>query len=195
MSRTVSLGYTVAQTARLVAALRWAAGHLSSVVAVWAREAAADGPETAVWMTTLSRRLAWHRESLEAVQPDSVSMQPYFDAVAPDPSVRDAVDEIATLQGTPARLAVARQVLVPHLADALHEVCAHAAPHCDAALAWAAEAMGRDLRRCLEAGAEPGRVVDAGSDAAAASGAAARAERALGAAGGIVPRPLLRPDY
>ena len=190
----MSQGYTVAQTARLVAALRWAAGHFSSVVAVWAREAAADEPEAAVWMATLSRRLAWHCESLEAVQPDSVRMQPYRDAGPPGPSGRDAVDEIAALQGTPARLAVAQQVLASHLADALGEVCAHAAPHCDAALVWAAEAMSRDLRRCLEAGGESGRLGVAGHDAAGASDAAVRAERALAAAGGIVPRPLLRPD-
>ncbi len=219
---TVTRGYTVAQTARLVAALRWAAGCVADLLGAWAGEAGADGPEAAIWMAAAGRHLAWHRELLERVQPDSVRMERYRDPVPPDPRLPAAIAEITELSsagqsGTAARLAVAQHVLIANLVDACDEVCAHAAAHCDAALASAAEAMGRDLQSaCRTASSERPRLdascnpdvsadtvlqlpegADAGSEAGdpaePAAPEVAQAQRALAAAGGLVPRSLLRP--
>ena len=184
----MSPGYTVAQTARLVAAVRWAVGRSSDIVGEWALGAAAGSPAMAVWMTVLSRRLAEHRESLASLQPDSVLMEPYREAAPPDPSVQAAVEEIAALRGDGAQFAAARLVLVPQLAGACDEVCAHAAPHCDAPLARMAETISRDLNRLLETAGDLGGRADAGTDGVA------RCQRRLEAAGGLVPRPLLRPE-
>ena len=77
-------------------------------------------------------------------------------------------------------------MIVPQLAGACREIVRQAAPHCDAALASAAQALLDDLDRA--------------SDRTAASSGAARlsapeaAERALSAAGGIVAPSLLRPE-
>ena len=206
-------GYSAVQTARLVAALRWTCGRLSEIVGVWATEAAAaagggaqtgggDQPDragresvdvhlaaaaaaAAVEMTVLSRRLAAHRDVLDGLQPDSERLASWRLAAPADPSLADALDEIAALQGPLERRGVAREVLVPQLAGACQEICEHAAPHCDAALASAAGSLGHDLDR--------GRVGGA-ARADAASSSAPAAERSLLAAGGLVGSSLLRPD-
>ena len=184
----MSLGYSAVQTARLVSALRWACGRLSEILGVWAGQAAADGgnDEAAVRLTVLSRRLDSHREALDGLQPDSERLAGWRPAAPADPSLADALDEIAALQGSAERLAVAREVLVPQLLGACRAVCEHAAPHCDAALAAAAASLGHDL--------------DSGRDGSPGGGgppgsAAAEAERTLAAAGGLVAPSLLRPDW
>ena len=205
-------GYSAVQTARLVAALRWTCGRLSEIVGVWATEAAAaagggaptgggDQPDraggesvdvhvaaaaAAVEMTVLSRRLAAHRDVLVGLQPDSERLASWRLAAPADPSLADALDEIAALQGPLERRGVAREVLVPQLAGACQEICEHAAPHCDAALASAAGSLSHDLDR--------GRVGGAARADAASNSAAASAERSLLAAGGLVGSSLLRPD-
>ena len=204
-------GYSAVQTARLVAALRWACGRLSEIAEVWATEAAAaagggaqtgggDQPDrsgrdsvdvhlaaaaAAVEMTVLSRRLAAHRDVLDGLQPDSERLASWRLAAPADPSLADALDEIAALQGPLERRGVAREVLVPQLLGACQEICEHAAPHCDAALASAAGSLSHDLDR--------GRVGGAARADAASSSAAASAERSLLAAGGLVGSSLLRP--
>ena len=207
-------GYSAVQTARLVAALRWACGRLSEIVGAWATEAAAaavGGAQTggggqpdrsgresadvhvaaaaaAVEMTVLSRRLAAHRDVLDGLQPDSERLASWRLAAPADPSLADALDEIAALQGPLERRGVAREVLVRQLLGAYQEIREHAAPHCDAALASAAGSLGHDLDR------DRGRVGGAALADAASSSAAASAERGLLAAGGLVGSSLLRPD-
>ena len=204
-------GYSAVQTARLVSALRWACGRLSEIVGAWATEAAAaavgdaqnggsDQPDrsgrdsvdvhvaaaaAAVEMTVLSRRLAVHRDVLDGLQPDSELLASWRLAAPADPALADALDEIAALQGPLERRGVAGEVLVPQLLGAYQEICEHAAPHCDAALASAAGSLGHDLDR--------GRVGGSARADAASSSAAASAERSLLAAGGLVGSSLLRP--
>ena len=203
----MSAGYSLVQTARLVAALRWACGRLSEIVGAWASDAAASlgsgaqpgggdsadagaadagAAEAAVDMTVLSRRLAAHRGVLDGLQPDSERLASWRHAAPADPLLAEALDEIAALPGALERLSVAREVLVPELLGAYREICAHAAPHCDAALASAASSLRHDLGR-------GGRHAAASADAVPSSAAAA-AERRLSAAGGLVGRSLLRPD-
>ena len=197
-----------------MAALRWACGRLSEIVGAWATEAAAaavggaptgggDQPDrsgrdsadvhlaaaaVAVEMAVLSRRLAAHRDVLDGLQPDSERLASWRLAAPADPSLADALDQIAALQGPLERRGVAREVLVPQLLGAYQEIREHAAPHCDAALASAAGSLGRDLDR------DRGRVGGAALADAASSSAAASAERGLLAAGGLVGSSLLRPD-
>ncbi len=206
-------GYSAVQTARLVSALRWACGRLSEIVGAWATEAAAaavggaqtgggDQPDrsgrdsvdvhvaaavaaAAVEMTVLSRRLAAHRDVLDGLQSDSERLASWRLAAPADPSLADALDEIAALQGPLERRGVAGEVLVPQLLGAYREICEHAAPHCDAALASAAGSLGHHLDR--------GRVGGSAPADAASSSAAASAERSLLAAGGLVGSSLLRP--
>ena len=202
-------GYSAEQTARLVAALRWACGRLSEIVEVWATEAATaagggaqtgggDQPDrsgrdsadahvaaAAVEMTVLSRRLAAHRGVLDGLQPDSERLASWRLAAPADPSLADALDEIAALQGPLERRGVAREVLVPQLLGAYQEIREHAAPHCDAALASAAGSLSHDLDR--------GRVSGAVRADAASSSAPAAKSRLL-AAGGLVGSSVLRPD-
>ena len=199
----MSAGYSLVQTARLVAALRWACGRLSEIVGAWASDAAASlgsgaqpggggdsadagAAAAAVDMTALSRRLAAHRGVLDGLQPDSERLASWRQAAPADPLLAEALDEIAALPGALERLSVAREVLVPELLGAYREICAHAAPHCDAALASAASSLRHDLGR-------GGRHAAASADALPSSAAAA-AERRLSAAGGLVGRSLLRPD-
>ena len=210
----MNAGYSAVQTARLVAALRWACGRLSEIAGAWATEAAAaaaggaqtgggDQPDrsgrdstdvqfaaaaaaAAVEMTVLSRRLAAHRDVLDGLQPDSERLASWRLAAPADPSLADALDQIAALQGPLERRGVAREVLVPQLLGAYQEIREHAAPHCDAALASAAGSLSHDLDR--------GRVGGAARADAASSSAAASAERGLLAAGGLVGSSLLRPD-
>ena len=198
----MSAGYSLVQTARLVAALRWACGRLSEIVGAWASGAAASlgsgappgggdsadagAAAAAVDMTVLSRRLAAHRSVLDGLQPDSERLASWRHAAPADPLLAEALDEIAALPGALERLSVAREVLVPELLGAYREICAHAAPHCDAALASAASSLRHDLGR-------GGRHAAASADALPSSSAAA-AERRLSAAGGLVGRSLLRPD-
>ena len=200
-------GYTAEQTARLVGALRWACGRLSEIVDAWAREAAAAAAGTgagglapdpdrspapgvaaaAVRMAELSRRLASHRDALDELQPDSERLVSWRPAAPADPSLGAALDEIAALQGPLERLAVVRQVLVPQLLGAYRDICDHAAPHCDAALASAARSLHHDLDRGCQ---DDGAPAEAGGHQ---PGALAAAERSLSAAGGIVGRALVRP--
>ena len=217
----MSAGYSLVQTARLVAALRWACGRLSEIVGAWASDAAGSGVQpgggdsadagaadagaaaaavdsadagaadagaaaAAVDMTVLSRRLAAHRSVLDGLQPDSERLASWRHAAPADPLLAEALDEIAALRGALERLFVAREVLVPELLGACREICAHAAPHCDAALASAASSLRHDLGR-------GGRHAAASADAVPSSAAAA-AERRLSAAGGLVGRSVLRPD-
>ena len=198
----MSAGYSLVQTARLVAALRWACGRLSEIVGAWASGAAASlgsgaqpgggdsadagAAAAAVDMTVLSRRLAAHRSVLDGLQPDSERLASWRHAAPADPLLAEALDEIAALPGALERLSVAREVLVPELLGAYREICAHAAPHCDAALASAASSLRHDLGR-------GGRHAAASADAVPSSAAAA-AEGRLSAAGGLVGRSVLRPD-
>ena len=212
----MSAGYSLVQTARLVAALRWACGRLSEIVGAWASDAAGSGVQpgggdsadagaadagaaaaavnsadagaavAAVDMTVLSRRLAAHRSVLDGLQPDSERLTSWRQAAPADPLLAEALDEIAALPGTLERLSVAREVLVPELLGAYREICAHAAPHCDEALASAASSLRHDLGR-------GGRHAAASADAVPSSSAAA-AESRLSAAGGLVGRSVLRPD-
>ena len=205
-ARTVSLGYSAVQTARLVSALRWVCGRLSEILEAWATAAAAgdaptpadaadaaaadiatagvqageDPAAAAVEMMVLSRRLASHREALDGLQPDSERLSVWRQAAPADASLAEALDDIAALEAASERLAVARQMLVPQLVGVYRQIVEHAAPHCDGALASAAGSLGHDLAH-------------AGHHFAASAGAAADAERRLSAAGGLVGRSLLRP--
>lgn len=179
----MSPGYSAVQTAQLVSALRWACGRLSEIFEAWATDAGADA--FAVEMTVLSRRLASHRDVLDGLQPDSERLAVWRQAVPADESVTGALDEVAALPGIPERLAVARDVLVPQLLGAYRDVCDHAAPHCDAALAAAAGSLSRDL--------DHNRGGDRAPAATASTEAAAVAESRLSTVGGLVGRSLLRP--
>jgi len=179
----VSRGYSVAQTARLVCALRWTCGRLSEMLEAWAAQATSDPEhaEAAASMSELGRRLASHRETLDGLQPDSELMAPWRQAAPADPALAEALDEIAGLAGPLERLAVAEEVFVPELSDAYRQIGEHAAPHCDAALASVARALEHDLDR-------------ADSPVGVAQpGAVEAADRVLTAAGGIVGPSLLRP--
>ncbi len=178
----MSPGYSAVQTAQLVSALRWACGRLSEIFEAWATDAGATA--FAVEMTVLSRRLAAHRDVLDGLQPDSERLAAWRQATPADASVTGALDEIAAIRGTTERLAVARDVLVPQLLGAYRDIGDHAAPHCDAALATAADSLSHDLDR------------DRPGDAAhtpESSEAAAAVERRLATVGGVVGRSLLRP--
>ena len=194
----MSPGYSAVQTARLVSALRWACGRLSEIVGVWASDTAAaagegdpagdnsvGGAATAVEMLVLSRRLASHRDVLDGLQPDSERLASWRQAAPGDPSLADAIDEIAELESPMKRLAVVREVLIPQLRDAYGGIGEHAAPHCDAALTAVVGSLRHDLDR--EAAA-------AGADRLGAAEAVEAADRVLSAAGGIVESSLLRPD-
>ncbi len=187
-------GYTVAQTARLVSAMRWVLRSVVDITDAWAHDACAneskeskesEESEAAVWLAVLSRRLASHCESFEMLQPDSVRMLPYRDAVAPDPRLPSLLDEIAELSGITARLAVVQRLLIPCLVDACDEIRTHSAPHCDAALAWTADAMGLDLARHRLA---------ADGEVSSTVGVSDTITQALAQAGGLVPHRLLRPE-
>ncbi len=195
----MSPGYSAVQTARLVSALRWACGRLSEMVGAWASDTAAaagegdpagedsvgGGAATAVEMLVLSRRFASHRDVLDGLQPDSERLGSWRQAAPGDPSLADAIDEIAELEGPRKRLAVVRGVLVPQLRDAYRDIGEHAAPHCDAALAAAAGSLRLDL---------DGEAAAPGAGQLSAAEAVEAADRVLSAAGGIVGRSLLRPD-
>lgn len=195
----MSPGYSAVQTARLVSALRWACGRLSEIVGVWASDAGAaagegdragedsvgGGAGTAAEMLVLSRRFASHRDVLDGLQPDSERLASWRQAAPGDPSLADAIDEIAELEGPMKRLAVVREVLVPQLRDAYRDIGEHAAPHCDAALAAAAGSLRLDL---------DGEAAAPGAGRLSAAEAVEAADRVLSAAGGIVGRSLLRPD-
>lgn len=205
-------GYSAVQTARLVSALRWVCGRLSELVGVWASEAAtaaagdaqpgAGHPQTrttgdsihagvtaaAVEMSVLSRRLASHRDVLDGLQPDSERLSSWRRAAPGDPSLADAIDEIAALHGPLERLAVARQVLIPQLLDACRDIGLHAATHCDGALVAAARSLSHDLSHD-RIGGDSAPADPASSGAVAAEAAESR----LSAAGGVVGRSLLRP--
>lgn len=184
----MSRGYSVAQTARLVCALRWTCGRLSSILEVWAVQAAAE-PEhaaAAVQMSELARRLAAHREALDGLQPDSEAMAPWRQAAPADRSLAEAFDELAALEGSQERLDVAREVLVPDLVGTYRHIYEDAAPHCDGALASAARSLGHDLSRDhLDRSAL--------SQGAGRSDAVGEAARVLSAAGGMVGPSVLRP--
>jgi len=186
-ARTVSRGYSAVQTARLVSALRWVCGRLSEIVDAWASEAAAGsadaGAAAAVGMAVLSRRLAAHRGVLDGLQPDSERLSAWRQATPADESLAGALDGIAALEGLSERLAVARGVLVPQLLGAYRQIVAHAAPHCDGALASAAGSLGHDLDRM---GHQP---AGAGQPEAVETAAGI-----LSAAGGIVGPSVLRPE-
>jgi len=185
----VSRGYSVAQTARLVCALRWICGRLSEVLEAWAAQAA-DTPEhaeAAASMSELSRRLASHREALDGLQPDSEVMAPWRQAAPADVALVAALDEIAASEGSLERLDIARKVLVPELLRVYAEICEHAAPHCDGALISTSGLLGFDLDREHRAGGAPG-------DGAEGRGAVNEAERALAEVGGIVGPSVLRFD-
>ena len=180
----MSRGYSVAQTARLVCALRWACGRLAEMLEGWAAQAAGtpEHAEAAAPLSVLGRRLASHREALDGLQPDSELMAPWRQAAPADPSLAEALDEIAALEGSRERLGVAREVLVPELQRVYAEIREHAAPHCDGALISTAGSLGFDLdRRAAPAGAAQSAAVQA-------------AAGVLSAAGGIVERSLLRPE-
>ena len=181
---STTFGYSVAQTARLVCSLRWVCGRLSELLEAWATTEAAASD--AVGLTVLSRRLASHRERIDGLQPDSELMASWRQAAPADQALAAALDEIAELEAPADRLEVASQVILPQLARACREIVRQAAPHCDAALASAAQALLDD----------PDRASDgmAASGGAARPGAAETAERALSAAGGIVGPSLLRPE-
>lgn len=203
----MSRGYSVAQTARLVCALRWTCTRLSEILDAWSTQAATPGEpstgqaadavgpstgqaanaaapdaEAAVRLMELSRRLASHRETLDGLQPDSERMAPWRQPAPADQALAAALDELAELEGPAERVAVAVWVIVPALAEAYGEIEACAAPHCDAALASAARALRHDL----EGGAEPAGPLPSSHAEAAGS--------ALSAAGGIVAQSLLRPE-
>ncbi|MXV98762.1 MAG: hypothetical protein F4Z90_08525 [Acidimicrobiaceae bacterium] len=179
----MSRGYSVAQTARLVCALRWACGRLAEMLDAWAAQAASDPEhaEAAAAVSELSRRLASHRETLDGLQPDSELMAPWRQAAPADPALAEALDEIAGLAGPLERLAVAEEVFVPELSDAYRQIGEHAAPHCDAALASAARTLQHDLDR------------EDSSVGVAQPGAVEAAASVLSAVGGIVESSLLRP--
>lgn len=186
----MSRGYSVAETARLVCSLRWACGRLSEMLEAWAREAAAAGgrhAEAAARLAELGRRLGWHRETLDGHQPDSERMAPWRQAAPADPALAEALDAIAAMDGPSERLEVAEEVFVPLLSDVYEQIGEHAAPHCDAALASAALLLRHDLG-------------DSRPDVGPLHGgegrstAVAEAKTALAGAGGLVGRPLLRPE-
>ena len=183
----MSSGYSVAQTAQLVSALRWVCGRLSEILGGWASQAATVGAPHAVAagrLAVLSRRLAAHRETLDGLQPDSELMAPWRQAAPADPALAAALDTIAATEGPSERLAVAEEVFVPQLSGVYEQVGEHAAPHCDAALASAVRALRHDLdREAAAAGAGAGQ-----PDPVEA------ADGVLAAAGGVVGRHLLRPD-
>ncbi len=109
--RSVSRGYSVAQTARLVCALRWACGRLAEMLEGWAAQAAGTPghAEVAAPLSELSRRLASHREALDGLQPDSELMAPWRQAAPADGSLAAALDEIAASEGSVERLDIARE--------------------------------------------------------------------------------------
>lgn len=182
----MSRGYSVAQTARLVCALRWACSRLSETLEAWAAQAATGATENAeaeVRLAELSRRLASHRDALDGLQPDSELMAPWRQAAPADPLLAEALDEISTLGGPLEQLEVVTAVFVPQLLGAYREICEHAAPHCDAALASVARSLGHDLDRARGNGAGP-----------AGRAAVDAAERLVSTAGGIVGPSVLRPD-
>ena len=180
----MSRGYSVAQTARLVCALRWACGRLAEMLDDWAARAAAAGEPHAAGATRLaelSRRLASHRATLDGLQPDSVLMARWRQAAPAEQALVAALEEIAGLEGPLERLAVADEVFVPQLSEAYRQIGEHAAPHCDAALASVARALEHDLDR------------EDSSVGVAQPGAVESAAGVLSAAGGIVEPSLLRP--
>ena len=185
----MSRGYSVAQTARLVCALRWSCGRLSEVLEAWAAQAAGapDHAEAAATMWELSRRLASHREILDGLQPSSELMAPWRQAAPADVALVAALDEIAGLEGSAERVDVARKVLVPQLLRVYAEICEQAAPHCDGTLISVAGSIGFDLDREHRSGGAP-------SEGAEGRGAVNEAEQALAAVGGIVGPSVLRPD-
>lgn len=182
-----SRGYSVEQTARLVAALRWVTSRLADIVDSWARDAVDEAPEAAVWLTALSGRLRWHCRALEQHQPDSVLLARYREASPPGEPLAATLDGLAELEGDAARTAVARQVLIPALAAVCAGVQAHAAPHCDSALASAVAMLCDDLGRHAEANESVRSLAVGGTEVVAA------AERRLAAVGGILPGSLARP--
>lgn len=196
----MSRGYSVAQAARLVSALRWTCTRLSDMFAAWAGEAAAaagEAPEAAVpggaaepaeaaaSLWALSRRLASHREALDALQPDSERMATWRPPTAADVSVAAMLDGIAETRGASARLDIACDVLVPQLRRCYATVCEHAAPHCDGALHSTTAALGFDL--------DLGRRPVGRRDEAPGRRGVDEAHEALVAAGGLIEPSVLQP--
>ena len=203
----MSRGYSVAQTARLVCALRWTCSRLAEMLDAWARQSAtvaaaepqAGGPHAAasVRLAELSGRLVSHRETLDGFQPDSELMAGWRQAAPNGQPLVAALDEIAGLEGPRDRVAVAEEVLVAGLSGAYRQIDEHAAPHCDAALASAARTLKDHLDAALASAAgAPGGDLDGEAEPVAAgpSGAVEAAARVLSAAGGIVGSSVLRPQ-
>ncbi len=216
-------GYSVAQTARLVCALRWTCDRLSKMLGAWAEQAAAAlaHAEAAIELSELSRRLAAHREVLDRLQPDSELMVPWRQAAPADAALDAALDQIAALEGSPDHLDIAHGVLVPEFLRVYAAICEHATPHCDGALISAACSLRFDLDR--ECGGEPSdstpendverslpiaggepsdstlekaveRSLPAAGGGPSGGGAVNDAQQVLAAAGGIVAASVLRPD-
>lgn len=215
----MSLGYSVAQTARLVSGLRWVCGRLSEMLQAWAQRAAAscggsgvDGgherpgqaaaspgteAEAAVRLAELGRRLAWHRETLDGLQPDSVRLAAWHQASPAGDALVAALDEVEATEGSVERLDVALTVFVPQLTDVYGQIGQHAAPHCDAALAAVASRLLHDLQKSVDPGAAGQAIEEAREELSAVgarSEAAESAERVLAAAGGLVAAAMVRPE-
>ena len=186
----MSRGYSVAETARLVCALRWICSRVSEVLEVWAAQAAVtpEHAEAAASLSELSRRLASHRIALDGLQPDSELMAPWRQAAPADEALVAALDEIAALEGPLERLDIARKLFVPQLRGVYAKICEHAALHCDGALISTAGSLEFDLSREHRAGGAP-------PDGAPRRGVVNDAERVLATVGGFAGVPVLRPDW
>ena len=136
-------GYSVAQTARLVCALRWICERSAEFLGAWAQQADNDA-EAAVTLHEASRRLAAHRDVLDGLQPDSELMAPWRQPAPSDDASQAALEQIAQTQGSGGRV-VAAQDLARQLHVAYVQIVEHAAGHCDGALAAAARRLAADI--------------------------------------------------
>ena len=177
-------GLTMADTARHVSRLRWAAERLGGIIGSWA--AGTGDPRAAVWLATVARHLEQHADSLEGLRPG-------YEALAeesrPGPArseIEAALDGIAAAAGLAERLGIACRVLLGHLSAHCAALRAATAAPADAPFDRALEFLMADLRRDRDVGeALLDELGPAGPAAARSAEAAASAESRLAAAGGI----------
>ena len=167
--QSVGRGYTVVQTAQLVAAMRWLTERLFEITGAWAVEVAAassdgdsidsaagfgdvgaDAPTdvaaVAVWLAAVSRCLGSHREALDELQPDSVLLDIYRVPAPPSAVVCAALDEVSAASlGWLERTEMVLNVFLSELMEVCDEIERVAAPHCDGALIRVVRKLRLDL--------------------------------------------------
>ncbi len=140
-------GFTLVETARIVADLRVVLARLFELTGGWAHHAVTDNANQAgTWLSTVSRHLGDHFERFEALQPDSELLANRPTGAPSAAAARDLLEQLRGERRDPWwTFALTLGVLLPALESVCAEIESRGAPHCDAALIRAARLLRVDL--------------------------------------------------